>query len=111
MLVAAGCSGGDGDGDGDGRTPPAAASSSHSPTDLRKVQQNAGGQWRSHAWRNMPVVGGNVPQGSTMLGVVGFSVSDAEKATGFELCGPTKASPVDTSDFACVPISTPERGR
>jgi hypothetical protein len=79
--------------------------------DLQEVQQDAGGQWRDYAWHNMSVMGTNVSQGSTMLGVVGFSVSDDEKATGFELCGPTQASSVDTDNFACVPIDTPERSQ
>lgn len=77
--------------------------------DLQEVQQDADGQWRDYAWRNLSVMGTNLSQGSTMLGVVGFSLSDAEKATSFELCGPTKESAVDTDNFACVPVNTPKR--
>ncbi|MFG3105102.1 hypothetical protein ACGFZL_31930 [Streptomyces sp. NPDC048182] len=79
--------------------------------DLQEVQQAAGGQWRGYAWQDSSVMGTKVDQGSTMLGVVGFAVSDTEKATSFELCGPTKESSVDTSNFACVPVKTPERNQ
>ncbi|MGW2631563.1 hypothetical protein ACWC2K_19825 [Streptomyces chattanoogensis] len=76
--------------------------------DLEDVQEDAGGKWRNYSWSES-FLGNNVERGSTKIGVVGFSLPDTEKATSFELCGPTKEAEVDTDKFACVPIKAPAR--
>ncbi|MFI6770408.1 hypothetical protein [Streptomyces sp. NPDC050355] len=75
---------------------------------LDDVQQDASGKWRNYSWSET-LLGSNVEQGATKIGVVGFSLPDTEKATSFELCGPTKEAQVDTDEFPCVPIKTPRR--
>ncbi|OMI37959.1 hypothetical protein [Streptomyces sparsogenes] len=76
--------------------------------DLDDVQQDTGGDWRTYGWSES-LLGSTVEQGATKVGVVGFSLSDTEKATSFELCGPTKKVEVDTDEFPCVPVKAPSR--
>ncbi|MBT2442043.1 hypothetical protein J7E93_18405 [Streptomyces sp. ISL-36] len=76
--------------------------------ELDDVQEDAGGDWRSYSWRES-FLGRDIERGVTKIGVVGFSLPDTEKATSFELCGPTKEAMVDTDEFACVPIKAPDR--
>ncbi|MGQ4389582.1 hypothetical protein [Streptomyces sp. SAS_270] len=76
--------------------------------DLDDVREDAGSDWQNYSWSES-FLGSDVEQGATKVGVVGFSISDTEKATSFELCGPTKEVEVDTDDFPCVPIKTPDR--
>ncbi|GAA4936285.1 hypothetical protein ACFPM3_06370 [Streptomyces coeruleoprunus] len=76
--------------------------------DPEDVQEDAGGEWRDYSWGET-FVGSNVDRGATKVGVVGFSLPDTEKATSFELCGPTREAMVDTDEFACAPIKAPRR--
>lgn len=76
--------------------------------ELEDVQEDAGGEWRNYNWSES-FLGRDVERGATAIGVVGFSLPDTEKATSFELCGPTKEAMVDTDEFACVPIKAPDR--
>ncbi|MFF4345952.1 hypothetical protein [Streptomyces sp. NPDC001530] len=76
--------------------------------ELEDVQEDAGGEWRNYSWSES-FLGSNVERGATKVGVVGFSLPDTEKATSFELCGPTKEAEVDTDEFACVPVKAPNR--
>lgn len=76
--------------------------------ELEDVQEDAGGKWRNYSWTES-FLGSKLERGETKIGVVGFSLPDTEKATSFELCGPTKQAEVDPDKFACVPIKAPAR--
>ncbi|MEU9110504.1 hypothetical protein AB0D04_01585 [Streptomyces sp. NPDC048483] len=73
-----------------------------------QLEEVADGEWRNSTWTET-LLGSNVERGESKIGVVGFSVPDTEKATSFELCGPTKDAEVDPDEFACVPVKTPDR--
>ncbi|TJZ56827.1 hypothetical protein FCH28_04710 [Streptomyces piniterrae] len=75
---------------------------------LEELEKVSDGEWRNATWTES-ILGTNIERGETKIGVVGFSLPDTEKATSFELCGPTKEAMVDTDRFACVPVKTPDK--
>ncbi|MGW2707203.1 hypothetical protein [Streptomyces sp. NPDC001340] len=76
--------------------------------DLDDVQADTGNEWPNYSWSET-LLGNKAERGETQMGVVGFSLSDTEQATSFELCGHTKDVEVDADKFPCVPIKTPSR--
>ncbi|MEV7553628.1 hypothetical protein AB0N89_28775 [Amycolatopsis sp. NPDC089917] len=78
-------------------------------SDLR--DEVADNTWRDEKWQADSLMGRDIGKGETKIGVVGFSVTDSEKAEGLQLCGPTKEDSVDTGKFPCVPIPKPEGAR
>jgi hypothetical protein len=72
---------------------------------LEELLDVADGEWRDATWE---ATGGYpIDKGETMVGVMGFALSDTLTATSFELCTPQKDNYLSEDTFPCIPVPDP----
>jgi hypothetical protein len=78
----------------------------HPASQLEQLLDVADGKWRDATWEDTGL-GFPMDKGETMVGVLGFALSDTLTATSFELCTPQKDDYLSEDTFPCIPVPDP----